>query len=133
MADFSISPGDIFLLDTGTEKYHWYIAIAPLSETEFLFVNISTWYEDSVNNDETCILQPSARMPSFIRQKSFLAYKFARSYTANQLERLIVPDSEIPYDRLEPQILRRIQKESLKAKELPKKYLRAMQNYSDSD
>lgn len=63
MADFSINLGDIFLLDTGSQKNHWYIAIAPLSSDEFLFVNISTWHEGSSDNDGTCILKPAARMP----------------------------------------------------------------------
>ena len=40
MASFSIEVGDIFLLDTGAEKYHWYVAIAPFSEEEFVLVNI---------------------------------------------------------------------------------------------
>lgn len=129
MADFSIHLGDIFLLNTGSEKNHWYIAIAPMSAEEFILVNISTWYEGSRDNDETCILQPGEKMPRFINRKSFLAYRYARSYTADQLEKLIVPDSEIPFDELESQVLRRVQKESLKAKNLKKKYLKALQHY----
>ena len=126
MADFSINLGDIFLLDTGAQKNHWYIAIASMSDDKFVFVNISTWYEGSTDNDGTCILQPGQRMPRFIRQKSFLAYRHAISATADQLKKLIAPDSEIPYDELEPQVLRRIQKESCNAKNLSKKYLKAV-------
>ncbi|MEQ9622547.1 hypothetical protein [Coleofasciculus chthonoplastes] len=129
MADLSINLGDIFLVDTGGQKNHWYIAIAPLSSNDFLFVNISTWHEGSSDNDGTCILKPAARMPGFINRKSFLAYKFARSYTADQLEKLIVPNSDLPYDTLEPQILRRVQRESLNARNLKKKYLNALRAY----
>lgn len=131
MADFCIRLGNIFLLDTGTEKKHWYIAIAPMSSSseEFIFVNISTWYEGSNDNDETCIIHPGGRMPQFINRKSFLAYKHARSYTADQLENFIAPDSNIPYDTLDSQILRRIQRESLNAKQLKKKYLKPLQDY----
>ncbi|MDB9495540.1 hypothetical protein PN441_14610 [Spirulina major CS-329] len=129
MADFSINLGDVFLLDTGASKYHWYIAIAPLSSEEFIFVNVSTWYEDSPTNDQTCILSPSKRMPRFIRRKSFIAYQYARSFTASQLEKLIVPDSGIPYATLERLALRRIQQESLNATKLKKKYLKALQQY----
>jgi hypothetical protein len=129
MADFSINLGDIFLLDTGAPKNHWYIAIAPMGEERFIFVNISTWYEGSAENDGTCILQPGQRMPRFLKQKSFLAYRHARDFTADELERLIAPDSDIPYDELEPQILRRCQKESCNAKNLRKKYLKVIRVY----
>ena len=129
MADFSINLGDIFLLDTGADKNHWYIAIAPMGNERFIFVNISTWYEGSAENDGTCILQPGQRMPRFVTRKSFLAYRYARDFTADELEQLIAPDSEIPYDELESQILRRCQKESLKAKNLKKKYLKAIQKH----
>ena len=132
MTNFSINLGDIFLLDTGASKFHWYIAIAPMSSDnsgEFVFVNISTWYEGSSNNDATCILHPAQRMPRFINRKSFIAYRYARSFTAEQLEKVIAPGSATPYKKLEPQILRRIQKESLNANNLRKKYLRAVRAY----
>ena len=132
MASFSLDVGDIFLLDTGAEKNHWYVAIAPFSDEEFVLVNISTWYQDSEFNDGACILQPGGRMPRFIQRKSFIAYLYARSYTAAQITKLIAPSSPIPYDKLDPQILRRIQKESLKSKNLKKKYIQAIQKYLES-
>ncbi|WP_072620417.1 hypothetical protein [Spirulina major] len=133
MARFSINLGDIFLLNTGATKPHWYIAIAPFLSEEYIFVNVSTWREGSQSNDETCILRPAQRMPKFIRHKSFIAYQYARSFTADQLEKFIIPDSPIPYDTLDPMSLKRIQRESLQAKRLKNKYLKALKAYLGVD
>lgn len=129
MARFSIVLGDVYLLDTGATKNHWYIALVPFGDEAFVFVNISTWYEGSTLNDGTCILRPGGSMPSFIKSKSFLAYEHARDFTVEKLEQLIAPNSDIPYAKLQPQDLRRIQKESLKSENLAKKYLKAVKQY----
>jgi hypothetical protein len=129
MARFSITLGDVYLLDTGGTKNHWYIALVPFGDESFVFVNISTWYEGSTLNDGTCILKPGGSMPSFIKSKSFIAYEYAKDFTVQRLEQLIAPNSDIPYAKLQPQDLRRIQKESLKSENLAKKYLKAIENH----
>lgn len=129
MASFSIELGDVYLLGTGAPKNHWYIALVPFGNDGFVFVNISTWHENSVLNDGTCILRPDGSIPSFIKSKSFIAYEYARDFTVETLMQLIAPDSPIPYAKLQPQDLRRIQKESLKSENLAKKYLRAVNEH----
>ena len=57
MASFSIELGDVYLLATSAPKNHWYIALVPFGDNAFVFVNISTWYENSTLNDGTCILR----------------------------------------------------------------------------
>lgn len=123
MADFEINLGDIFLVDTRTEKHHWYMAIARLSDEHFLMVNIATWYKGA---DETCIINPSEKLPSFIKRKSIIEYRYAREYDADSLAAVIVPGSRIPYGQLNPSSLRRYQKESLKSRALKKRQLRAI-------
>lgn len=73
MASLSINLGDAFLLDTPPNGKHLYIAIAPISNSEYLFVNVTT---RRPNSETTCILLPGSDVPSFIVRESVIAYQF---------------------------------------------------------
>ncbi|PIQ40824.1 MAG: hypothetical protein COW58_03775 [Thalassolituus sp. CG17_big_fil_post_rev_8_21_14_2_50_53_8] len=75
--------------DGDDEKKHLFVIItAPVSkkDDDILMVNFSTVY-DGAHYDEACIVEPGEH--KFIKQKSFVYYKFARIESAKDIEKLI--------------------------------------------
>jgi hypothetical protein len=73
MASITINLGDAFLLDTPPNNQHLYIAIAQTSESNYLFVNVTT---RRPNSEATCVLIPGVGVPSFVVRESVIAYQF---------------------------------------------------------
>jgi hypothetical protein len=116
MAEVSIQLGDIFLINT-PKKPHYYIAIAPTNNNQFLFVSIITRKPKS---DSACVLIPGETVPSFIVTESVIDYQYAREINTKQISRIIVPDS-LKYS-CDQAILKKIQCGGLNSKKLKNKY-----------
>lgn len=127
MTSINITLGDAFLLETPPNDQHLYIAIAKTSDTNYLFVNVTTRREKSEN---TCIIQPdTAGVPSFISRESVIAYKYAREMNNNQLSRLICEGSRIPKCCFPADILLKIQQGGIASRQLPKIYKKALKRF----
>ncbi|MEM6839543.1 MAG: hypothetical protein AAF609_22205 [Cyanobacteria bacterium P01_C01_bin.120] len=126
MAKIVINLGDAFLIDTPPSGQHLYIAIAKTSQSNFLFVNVTTRRS---NSETTCILLPGSGVPKFVMRESVIAYRFARDMDAAQLAALITPGSPIPKDRCSESVLERIQQGGLVSKRLKNSYKAALRAF----
>ena len=121
-----INLGDAFLLNTPPNGQHLYIAIAKISESSYLFVNVTSRRDKS---DTSCVLQPGSGVPTFISRESVIAYQYAREIQEQELDKLITPGSPIPKDSCSPDILEKIQQGGLTSKRLAKKYKKALKAF----
>ncbi|MBD2500547.1 hypothetical protein [Anabaena azotica] len=125
MSSITINLGDAFLIDTPPNGQHLYIAIAQTSDTEYLFVNITT---RKPNSEAVCILLPGADVPNFIVRESVVAYQYARIMNPTVLAGLISAGSPIPKGTCSPSVLSKIQQGGLISKRLKKKFKTILQN-----
>ncbi len=126
MASIPINLGDAFLLDTPPNGEHLYIAIAQTSESDFLFVNVTS---RRPNSDPACVLLPGSGVPSFIVRESAIAYQFAREINTNELADLIVIGSPIPKGTCSAVILAQIQQGGLVSQRLKNRYKTALKAF----
>lgn len=126
MASIIINLGDAFLLDTPPNSEHLYIAIAQISESSYLFVNVTS---RRPNSEDACVLLPGSGVPSFIVRESAIAYKYAREINATELAELITPGSPIPKGSCSVAVLEQIQQGGLVSKRLKNKYKVALKNF----
>lgn len=129
MVSITIDMGDAFLLDTPPNKQHLYIAIAPISESDYLFVSVTT---RRPNSEATCVLMPGSDVPSFIVRESVIVYKRARSISAEKLAELITRGSRIPKGSCSSAVLARIQQGGLISIRLENKYKNALKAFLDT-
>ncbi|NET09870.1 MAG: hypothetical protein F6K16_35250 [Symploca sp. SIO2B6] len=129
MASVAINLGDAFLIDTPPNGQHLYIAIAPTSESKYLFVNVTTRRS---NSDPACILLPGGNVPAFIVRESVIAYRFAREMSSTELASLITPGSPVPKGSCSAAILDRIQQGGLESRRLRGRYKTALSNFLSS-
>jgi hypothetical protein len=125
-SSITINLGDAFLLDTPPNSEHLYIAIAQTTETDYLFVNVTS---RRPNSDTSCILLPGGDVPSFIAHESVIAYQFAREISIEELKSLITTGSPIPKGYCSEDILQRIQQGGLASKRLKNKYKNALKTF----
>ena len=126
MADISINLGDAFLLDTPPNNEHLYIAIAKISGTKYLFVNVTS---RKASSEITCVLVPGEGVPSFIKRESVIAYQFARELDGRELAKLITVGSRIPKDTCSAAVLAKIQQGGLISKRLKNRYKTALRAF----
>lgn len=126
MASITINLGDAFLLDTPPNDQHLYIAIAQTSESDYLFVNVTS---RRPNSETTCVLLPSSDVPSFIVRESVIAYQFAREMNAAELNGFITAGSPVPKGFCSVAILAQIQQGGLVSKRLKNTYKNALKAY----
>ena len=126
MASIPIHVGDAFLLDTPPNGEHLYIAIARLSENDYLFVNASSRRSGS---ETACVLLPGPGVPSFIGRESVILYQFARELDATELTDLMTAGSPIPKGTCSVAVLEQIQQGGLISKRLKKKYKTALKAF----
>ena len=126
MTSITINLGDAFLLDTPPTRQHLYIAIAQISEDNYLFVNVTS---RRPNSEISCILLPGADVPKFIVNESVIAYQFAREINGTELAGLITPGSPIPKGTCSSDILEQIQQGGLASKRLRNGYKTALKNF----
>ena len=126
MASITINLGDAFLLDTPPNAQHLYIAIAQTSESDYLFVNVTS---RKTNSEITCVLLPSSDAPSFIVRESVIAYQFALEMNAAELAGFITAGSPIPKGSCSVAILAQIQQGGLVSKRLKNRYKNALKAY----
>ncbi|MEH1889135.1 MAG: hypothetical protein V7K92_06550 [Nostoc sp.] len=126
MASITINLGDAFLLDTPPNSEHLYIAIAQTSESNYLFVNVTT---RRLNSETSCVLLPGSGIPSFIVHESVIAYQFAREMDATQLALLITIGSPIPKGTCSMAVITQIQQGGLVSKRLKKRYKTALKAF----
>jgi len=119
MSSITINLGDAFLLDTPPNSEHLYIAIAQTSESDYLFVNVTS---RRPNSEAACVLLPGSGVPSFIIRESVIAYQFAREMNATELAGLLTPRSPIPKGSCSVAVLAQIQQGGLVSKRLKNKY-----------
>jgi hypothetical protein len=112
-SSITINLGDAFLLDTPPNSEHLYIAIAQTTETDYLFVNVTS---RRPNSDTSCILLPGEDVPSFV----------AREISIEELGGLITTGSPIPKGFCSERILQQIQQGGLDSKRLKNKYKNAL-------
>ena len=123
--------GDAFVIDTGATKKHLFVAIAPLPNGAYLFVNAST-VRPNRPVDRACILNPSADMHDFIVAESYIFYRGADEYTNAEINTAISNGDCSPRGAFRPSVLRQIQEGGLISKFLTneyKKHLRSYLNY----
>jgi hypothetical protein len=123
MASIPINLGDAFLLDTPPNSEHLYIAIAQTSESDYLFVNVTS---RRPNSETACVLVPGAGVPRFIVRESVIAYQFARLINAPELADLITVGSPMPKGTCSAAILAQIQQGGLVSKRLKNRYKTAL-------
>jgi hypothetical protein len=126
MASITINLGDAFLLDTPPNREHLYIAIAQTSESDYLFVNVTS---RRPNSEAACVLLPGSDVPSFIIRESVIAYQYAREMNATELASLITSGSLIPNGSISVAVLEQIQKGGLISKRLKNKYKTALKTF----
>lgn len=126
MASITINLGDAFLLDTPPNREHLYIAIAQTSESNYLFVNVTS---RRPNSEAACVLLPGADVPAFIVRESVIAYQFAREMNATELAGLITAHSPIPKGVCSTAVLAQIQQGGLNSKRLKKRYKTALKTF----
>ncbi|MCC5600275.1 hypothetical protein [Nostoc favosum] len=126
MVSITINLGDAFLLDTPPNSEHLYIAIAQTSESNYLFVNVTT---RRPNSETSCVLLPGSGIPSFIVHESVIAYQFAREMDATQLAGLITIGSPIPKGTCSMAVITQIQQGGLVSKRLKKRYKTALKAF----
>jgi hypothetical protein len=126
MARITINLGDAFLLDTPPNDQHLYIAIAQTSESNYLFVNVTS---RRPNSETACVLLPGSGVPSFIVRESVIAYQFAREMNATELAGLITAGSPIPKGSCSVAVLTQIQQGGLVSKRLKNKYKTALKAF----
>jgi hypothetical protein len=125
-SSITINLGDAFLLDTPPNSEHLYIAIAQTTETDYLFVNVTS---RRPNSDTSCILLPGEDVPSFVARESVVAYQFAREISIEELGSLITAGSPIPKGSCSEDILQKIQQGGLDSKRLKNKYKNALKTF----
>ena len=128
MSSITINLGDAFLLDTPPSNEHLYIAIAQLSESSYLFVNVTSRRPTS---DDSCVLLPGSDVPSFVVRESVVAYQYAREINATELADLITEGSPIPKGSCSEDVLLQIQQGGLKSRRLKNKYKDSLKAFLD--
>jgi hypothetical protein len=126
MVSITINLGDAFLLDTPPNSEHLYIAIAQTSESNYLFVNVTSRRH---NSETSCVLLPGSGIPSFIVHESVIAYQFAREMDATQLAGLITIGSPIPKGTCSKALITQIQQGGLVSKRLKNRYKTALKAF----
>jgi hypothetical protein len=126
MASITINLGDAFLLDTPPNDQHLYVAIAQTSESDYLFVNVTS---RRPNSETACILLPSSDVPSFIVRESVIAYQFAREMDASELASLITDGSPVPKGSCSEAVLGKIQQGGLVSRRLKNRYKTALKTF----
>ncbi len=126
MTSITINVGDAFLLNTPPNNEHLYIAIAQTSESNYLFVNVTS---RKPNSEAACVLLPGPGVPSFIVRESVIAYRFAREMNATELAGLITAGSPIPKGSCSVAVLAQIQQGGLVSKRLENRYKTALKAF----
>ncbi|MBW4579798.1 MAG: hypothetical protein KME42_09530 [Tildeniella nuda ZEHNDER 1965/U140] len=126
MSSITINLGDAFLLDTPPNSEHLYIAIAQMSEDDYLFVNVTS---RRPNSESACVLLPCSDVPGFIVRESVIAYQFARQMNAIELAGLITAGSPIPKGVCSATVLAQIQQGGLNSKRLRNRYKAALKTF----
>lgn len=127
MTSININLGDAFLIETPPNDKHLYIAIAPIPNNKYLFVNLTT---RRARSEIACILTPSmAGVPSFITSESVIAYQFAREMDSTLLARDICQGSRTPYCQFPANILSKIQQGGLVSRRLENRYQDALRSF----
>ena len=114
------------MLNTPPNNEHLYIAIAQTSESNYLFVNVTS---RKPNSEAACVLLPGPGVPSFIVRESVIAYRFAREMNATELAGLITAGSPIPKGSCSVAVLAQIQQGGLVSKRLENRYKTALKAF----
>ena len=126
MASITINLGDAFLTYTPPNGAHLYIAIAQISASNYLFVNITS---RKSNSEPTCILRQGLGVPSFIVRESIVAYQFAREMNVDELSELIKIGSRTPNGSCSVGVLTKIQQGGLTSRRLSNRYKTALKAF----
>jgi len=123
--------GDTFIIDTQASKKHLFVAIAPLPNGSYLFVNAST-VRSNRNVDRACILRPSLEMHDFIREESYIFYRRAGEYTNAGINAAISRGDCSRRGAFSASILQKIQQGGLASRFLANEYKEHLRNYLES-
>jgi len=102
----TISIGKTFLVPSGAAKHLFFIILGPVDieygqKQQFISVNATT-IRDSIDYDGSCILNPGDH--PFIKHKSYINYRYARTDTAEHLKKMLLD----AHDDCSHELLRRI-------------------------
>ncbi len=122
---FNVKLGDAFLMDT-PKGMHLFIAILPLTDTKYLFVNTT---KQKPNSDLSCIIKPGAGVPDFIIQESIIYYGKPREIETVTIFNQIEIYQCVPKGRFSPNILYKIQLGATKSDNMPIGYQNLVKNY----
>lgn len=126
MSKNTVDLGDAFLLETPPKGMHLFVAILPLSDTKYLFVN--TTKKQNIS-DLSCIIKPSAGVPPFIYQESAIHYRRAREIEISIIFSRINSGECVFKGSFSPNILHKIQMGATCSEEIPIKYEKLMKKY----
>ncbi|MCY7331582.1 MAG: hypothetical protein LH649_02755 [Pseudanabaena sp. CAN_BIN31] len=123
----TINLGDAFLLGTDPNGNHLFVAIAPTSNSRYVFVSLTTRRK---NSETACVLLPTtAGAPSFIKVESVIAYVFAREMDTDELNRAVCAGSRTPYCQFPPIVLNKIQYGGVASTEIEPRFKRALKSF----
>jgi hypothetical protein len=101
--------GDSFLNKPGENlpQHLWFIISYPkISPEEIVIVNLTTWQDNRIGQDASCILETGEH--PFIKHKSFIKYSEAKIVTKKQLIKLFNAGLVESHKGLDQDTLRKI-------------------------
>lgn len=121
-----VNLGDTFLLDTPPNGKHLFVAIAPLTDTKFLFVSLTTKNNSS---DLSCVINKGAGVPDFVEQTSVIYYNKPREIEIKTIQELVNQNEWVSKGRFSPNILYKIQIGATISDRIPRKYEKIVKEY----
>jgi hypothetical protein len=124
--------GDAFIIDTQASKKHLFVAIAPLPDGAYLFVNASTIHPNK-RIDNSCILDPNEEnMHDFIVNESYIFYRQARDYTSAEINAAMSRGDCSRRGAFSQSVLQKIQRGGLSSRFLANEYKEHLRNHLKS-
>lgn len=130
-----IVPGNTFLIPSGKEGYHLFFVVAggiilPEHGRNPLFILAgATTLHENVPHDPACVLESGEH--SFIKKKSYIAYRYTRIETARHIEQAAQTTWK-PHHDCSPAILKRIVTGISKSSSTPRYIKAALKSHLSS-
>ncbi|SRR5579883_340616 len=126
MCNEKVNLGDAFLLGTPPKGMHLFVAVLPLTNTKYLFFNVT---KKVGNSDLSCVIKPGAGVSPFIQQESVINYLKPREIPLPVILKLIETNECIFKGKFSPNILYKIQVGVTTSERTPEQYVQLMKKY----
>lgn len=119
---WACSAGSTLLIPSGRDGNHMFIVLCDPSEFEgyarrsCICVNVCTVRLGPY--DHACILPPGCH--PFIKNESYIAYRYARIDPAAHLERAVASNTFIPLEPISPGLLAQVRDGAGRSREIPR-------------